>query len=79
MKFVLFTIYASHPVASELARNGCEVYEAHAISEVVASAEQNPTASIIMSPVAAVKFSVSKVAITPDATANFPPDMWNGS
>jgi hypothetical protein len=46
----LFTTHAPDTLLDELVRQGHEVYEALAISEVMALAEQQPTASIIITP-----------------------------
>ena len=45
---ILFTIRAPDPLAEELARQGHQVYEALAISEVLALAEQHSDAQIII-------------------------------
>ena len=50
MIVILFTTHAPDTLSDELARQGHEVYEALAISEVLALAEQHPTASIIITP-----------------------------
>jgi len=47
---ILFTTIAPHPLTEELSRQGYQVYEALAVSEVLALAEQHPTASIIITP-----------------------------
>jgi hypothetical protein len=50
MTVILFTTHSPDTLSNEFARQGCEVYEALAISEVLALAEQHPTASIIITP-----------------------------
>jgi hypothetical protein len=47
---ILFTTTAPNPLTEELSRHGQQVYEALAISEVLALAEQHPTASIVITP-----------------------------
>jgi hypothetical protein len=47
---ILFTTRAPNTLTDEFARQGHEVYEALAISEVLSLAEQYPTASIIITP-----------------------------
>lgn len=46
---ILFTTTAPNPLTEELSRQG-QVFEALAISEVLALIEQHPTASIIITP-----------------------------
>jgi hypothetical protein len=46
---ILFTTTAPHPLTEELSRHG-QVYEALAISEVLALVEQHLTASIVITP-----------------------------
>ena len=48
MILILFTTQAPNPLAAELSRQGHTVYEAIAISEVYALADQHPAAQIIM-------------------------------
>jgi len=50
MIVILFTTHAPDTLLDGLVRQGHEVYEALAISEVMALAEQQPTASIIITP-----------------------------
>jgi hypothetical protein len=50
MILILFTAVAPCTLSSELSLQGHEVYEALAISEVLALSEQHPTASIIITP-----------------------------
>ena len=45
---ILFTDRAPHPFTEELSQQGHQVYEAIAISEVLALQEQHPTAQIII-------------------------------
>jgi hypothetical protein len=45
---ILFTSIAPAPLTDELSRQGHQVYEALAISEVYALADQYPTATIII-------------------------------
>jgi hypothetical protein len=47
-KVILFTMHAPDKLADELAREGAEVYEALAISEVFALAEEHRDAQIVM-------------------------------
>jgi hypothetical protein len=46
---ILFTTRAPHPLTDELSRQGHQVYEAIAISEVYALADQHLAATIIIS------------------------------
>jgi hypothetical protein len=48
MTLILFCTQAPNPLAAELSHQGHTVYEAIAISEVYALADQHPTASIII-------------------------------
>jgi predicted nicotinamide N-methyase len=48
MTLILFTLTAPHPFAEELSRQGYRVFEAVAISEVYALADQHMNASIII-------------------------------
>lgn len=48
MTLILFTALAPDPLTDELSRQGHQVYEALAISEVYALADQYPTATIII-------------------------------
>ena len=48
MTLVLFTTVAPHPLTEELSRQGYQVYEAMAVSEVFSLVELHPTASIII-------------------------------
>jgi hypothetical protein len=48
MSIILFTTQAPNPLTRELSEQGWHVYEAIAISEVLALAEQHPSASIIL-------------------------------
>jgi hypothetical protein len=48
MTLILFTTIAPDPLAEELSRQGHTVYEAIAISEVYALADQHPQAQIIL-------------------------------
>ena len=50
MTLILFTTHAPDTLSDELVRQGHEVCEALAISEVLALSEQQPTASIIITP-----------------------------
>jgi len=50
MTLILFTAVAPCTLTDELSLQGHKVYEALAISEVLALAEQHPTASIIITP-----------------------------
>jgi len=50
MILILFTTRAPSTLADELARKGHEVYDALAISEVMALAEQHPDSSIVIAP-----------------------------
>jgi DNA-directed RNA polymerase specialized sigma24 family protein len=50
MILILFTTYARCTLADELARQGHEVFEALAISEVLALAEQYPESGVIIAP-----------------------------
>jgi hypothetical protein len=45
---ILFTTIAPHPLSDELSHQGHTVYEALAVSEVYALADQHPLATIIM-------------------------------
>lgn len=45
---ILVTDFAPHPLTTELSQQGHTVYEAIAISEVLALQEQYPTAQIIL-------------------------------
>ncbi len=47
MTIILFTPTAPHPFAEQLAQQGHSVYEAIAISEVYALADQHPQAQVI--------------------------------
>jgi predicted nicotinamide N-methyase len=48
MTFILFCTQAPNPLTAELSQQGHTVYEAIAISEVYALADQHPTAQIIL-------------------------------
>jgi hypothetical protein len=48
MTLILFTTLAPHPLTHELSHQGHTVYEALAVSEVYALADQHPTATIII-------------------------------
>jgi hypothetical protein len=48
MILILFCTQAPNPLTTELQQQGHTVYEAIAISEVLALAEQHPTAAIII-------------------------------
>jgi hypothetical protein len=48
MTLILFTTIAPDPLAEELSRQGHTVYEALAVSEVYALADQHPKAQIIL-------------------------------
>jgi len=48
MTLILFTMIAPDPMAEELSRQGHMVYEALAVSEVYALADQHPQAQIIL-------------------------------
>jgi hypothetical protein len=48
MTLILFTTIAPNPLAEELSRQGHTVYEALAVSEVYALADQHQMATIIM-------------------------------
>jgi hypothetical protein len=48
MILILFGTEAPNPLADELSHQGHQVYEALAISEVYALADQHPMATIIM-------------------------------
>jgi hypothetical protein len=48
MTLILFTMIAPDPLVEELARQGHMVYEALAVSEVYALADQHPLATIII-------------------------------
>jgi hypothetical protein len=48
MQIILFTTSAPHPLADELIREGIEVYEALAISEVFALAEEHGGAQLVI-------------------------------
>jgi hypothetical protein len=48
MTLILFTTQAPNPLAAQLSQQGHQVFEAIAISEVLALAEQHPTAEIII-------------------------------
>lgn len=50
MTVILFITHVPNTLSDELVRQGHEVYEALAISEVLALAEQHLTASIIITP-----------------------------
>jgi hypothetical protein len=50
MTVILFTTRVPDTLSDELVHQGHEVYEALAISEVLALAEQHTTASIIITP-----------------------------
>jgi hypothetical protein len=45
---ILFVTHAPHPLADELITKGFTVYEALAISEVLALVQQHPSAQIII-------------------------------
>jgi hypothetical protein len=47
---ILFTTRAPNTLADELTKQGHEVYEAIAISEVLALAEQHPASQILITP-----------------------------
>lgn len=49
MVLILFTDRAPHPLTMELMHHGDQVFEALAISEVYALADQHPLATIIIS------------------------------
>lgn len=49
MTLIVFSAYAPHPLAAELSSAGLTIYEAIAISEVLALAEQHPEAQIVIS------------------------------
>jgi hypothetical protein len=48
MTLILFTTIAPDPLAEELSRQGHTVYEALAVSEVYALADQHPIATILI-------------------------------
>jgi hypothetical protein len=48
MTLILFTTVAPHPLTHELSHQGHIVYEALAVSEVYALADQHPLATIII-------------------------------
>lgn len=48
MTLILFTPTAPHPLTEDLSQQGHQVYEAVAISEVYALADQHPNAAIII-------------------------------
>lgn len=48
MTLILFTTVAPHPLTHELSHQGHTVYEALAVSEVYALADQHPLATIII-------------------------------
>jgi hypothetical protein len=48
MTVILFTAHATHPLADELIRKGFTVYEALAVSEVLALVQQHPDAQIVI-------------------------------
>lgn len=50
MILILFTARAPHPLTEDLSHQGHQVYEAIAISEVYALADQHPNAAIIITP-----------------------------
>lgn len=50
MTLILFTSHAPCALADELARQGHDVYEALAISEVLALVEQHPASEIVITP-----------------------------
>lgn len=50
MTLILFTTRAPSALADELVREGHEVFEALAISEVLALAEQHPNSGIVIAP-----------------------------
>jgi hypothetical protein len=45
---ILFSASAPHPLAEELSRQGHHIYEALAVSEVLALTDQHPSATIIV-------------------------------
>ncbi|HKV94904.1 MAG TPA: hypothetical protein VJW20_20330 [Candidatus Angelobacter sp.] len=49
-QIILFTTRAPDPLAEKLIREGMIVYEALAISEVLALAQDHPSAQIILAP-----------------------------
>ena len=55
MTIILFTTRASNTISDELAGQGHEVYEALAISEVLALVEQHPASQIPITPEVAQK------------------------
>lgn len=50
MTLILFTAVAPFTLTDELSLHGHDVYEAVAISEVMALAEQHPASSIVITP-----------------------------
>jgi hypothetical protein len=50
MTVILFTTHAPSPLSDELARQGHEVFEALAISEVLSLAELHPDSKIVITP-----------------------------
>lgn len=74
MILILFTDTAPHPLAEELSRQGHQVFEAVAISEVYALADQHLNATIIITsevhPERAVHHHYTTLHLKPEATAH---------
>ena len=74
MTLILFTTTAPHPLADELAHQGIRVFEAVAISEVYALADQHLNATIIITAdvdperARAVQYHYTTLHLKPGAT-----------